>query len=72
MDPSYLRTAFFRSQKAEQEGWSGPIMEYLIEFLEKEGVTHVYDIELFYEQDGSDDRGYFPLDRWAEIMMSFQ
>jgi hypothetical protein len=58
--------------KAEKEGWSGPIIEDLIDYLYRVGVTKVYDIELSYEyQEWSDENGYFPLHRWAELMMSF-
>jgi hypothetical protein len=70
-DPSYIRTAHFSSQEAYDQGWAGPIMEDIITFLRREGVTHVYDGELSYEEDGADDDGYFTLDRWAEIMMSY-
>jgi hypothetical protein len=70
-DPSYILTAHFRSREAEEQGWAGPIMEDIITFLRREGVTHVYDGELSYEEDGADEDGYFTLDRWAEIMMSY-
>ena len=70
-DPSYILTAHFSSREAEEQGWAGPIMEDIITFLRREGVTHVYDGELSYEEDGSDEDGFFTLDRWAEIMMSY-
>ena len=45
-------------------------MEDIINYLRSQGVTHVYDSELSYEEEGAEE-GYFPLDRWAEIMRSF-
>ena len=70
-DDEYILTAHFRSLEAEKAGWAGPIIEDLINYLQTVGVTHVYDIELAYEAEGADEDGYFPLDRWAEIMRSF-
>jgi len=69
-DPSYVMTKYFYSEQAEEEGWAGPIIREIIQFLRDQGVTHVYDSELSYEYDGSDD-GMFPLERWTEIMMSY-
>ena len=72
-DPSYNLTKHFPSQEAEQEGWAGPILKDLLNYLHRVGVTHVYDSELSYEQqEWCDENGYFPLDRWGQIMMSFQ
>ena len=71
-DPSYILTAHFSSREAEEQGWAGPIMEDIITFLRREGVTHVYDGELSYEEDGADEDGFFTLDRWAEIMISYK
>ena len=71
-DPSYILTAHFRSREADEQGWAGPIMEDIITFLRREGVTHAHDGELSYEEEGADDDGYFTLDRWAEIMMSYK
>jgi len=70
-DPNYIRTKHFSSQKAEEEGWVGPILEEIIQFLRDQDVTQVYDGELSYEEDGADEFGYFTLDRWAEIMRSY-
>ena len=70
-DDNYILTAHFSSQEAEEQGWAGPIMEDIINYLRSQGVTHVYDSELSYEEDGADDDGYFTLDRWEEIMMSY-
>tara|TARA_A100001515_G_scaffold115237_1_gene96798 strand:- start:121 stop:528 length:408 start_codon:yes stop_codon:yes gene_type:complete len=70
-DPNYILTAHFRSLEAEKQGWCGPILEDLINYLRTVGVTKVYDIELSYDEEGADEDGYFPLDRWGEIMMSF-
>ncbi len=72
-DDNYILTAHFPSQEAEQEGWCGPILKDLLDYLHRVGVTHVYDSELSYEhQEWCDENGYFPLDRWGQIMMSFQ
>ena len=70
-DPTYIRTAHFSSQEAEEAGWSGPVMEEIFQFLRDQGVTQVYDGELSYEEDGADEFGYFTLDRWIEIMSSY-
>ena len=70
-DPSYIKTAHFASQEADQQGWAGPILPQLFQFLRDQGVTQVYDSELSYEEEGADDFGYFTLDRWIEIMTSF-
>ena len=73
-DPSYVMTKYFYSEQAAQEGWAGPVMEDIIQFLRDQKVTHVLDGELAYEYEGgneNDFHGLFTLDRWAEIMMSF-
>ena len=73
-DPSYNITKHFHSQEAEQEGWAGPVLEEIIQFLRDQGVTHVYDSELSYNYEGgneNDFNGLFTLDRWEEIMMSY-
>ena len=70
-DPSYIVTKHFLSQEAEEQGWAGPVMPQIIQYLRDQGVTHVYDGELSYEFDGADENGYFPIDRWAEIMLGF-
>ena len=70
-DPSYVMTKYFYSEQAAQEGWAGPIMTDIFQYLRDQGVTHVYDGELSYEEEGADDDGYFPLDRWIEIMTSY-
>ena len=70
-DPSYVMTKYFYSEQAAQEGWAGPIMTDIFQYLREQGVTHVYDGELSYEEEGADDDGYFPLDRWIEIMTSY-
>lgn len=70
-DPTYTQTKYFQSKKAEQEGWAGPIMPEIIQYLRDQGVTHVYDGELSYDYEGADENGHFPIDRWAEIMMKF-
>jgi len=67
-DPSYIKTAHFSSQEAYKQGWAGPILPQLFQFLRDQGVTHVYDGELSYEMEGADEDGYFPLDRWIEIL----
>ena len=73
-DPNYILTAHFRSREAEQEGWAGPIMNDIIDYLRSQGVTHVHDGELAYEYEGgneNDFHGLFTIDRWAEIMQNF-
>ena len=70
-DPHYVQTKYFHSEQAAQEGWAGPVMPEIIQYLRDQGVTHVYDGELKYEFGGADENGYFPIDRWAEIMMKF-
>ena len=70
-DPSYVLTKYFPSQEADEQGWAGPIMEDIINYLRSQGVTHVYDSELSYEEEGADEDGFFTLDRWEEIMMSY-
>ena len=64
-DPVYVQTKYFHTD----EEWVGPVMPQIIQHLRDQGVTHVYDCELKYEFDGADEYGYFPIDRWAEIMM---
>ena len=74
-DDNYILTAHFPSQEAEEQGWAGPIMKDLINYLRSQGVTHVHDGELAYHHEGGDQedfRGLFTLDRWAEIMMSYK
>ena len=70
-DSYYVATKYFFSEQAAQEGWAGPVMPQIIQYLREQGVTHVYDGELKYEFGGADENGYFPIDRWAEIMMKF-
>ena len=70
-DSYYVETKYFFSNQAAQEGWAGPVIPEIIQYLRDQGVTHVYDGELKYEFDGADENGYFPIDRWAEIMMKF-
>lgn len=65
-DPNYVQTKHFYSKEAEEQGWAGPIINEIIQFLRDQGVTHVYDSELSYDYEGSDD-GMFPLERWAQI-----
>jgi len=69
--PYYIETKFFHSEQAEQEGWAGPVYPEIIQYLRDQGVTHVNDGELKYEYDGADDKGFFTIDRWAEIMLGF-
>ena len=73
-DPSYVMTKYFYSEQAAQEGWAGPIMTDIFQFLRDQKVTHVYDSELSYNYEGgneNDFNGLFTLDRWEEIMMSY-
>ena len=70
-DPVYTQTKYFISQKAAQEGWVGPVIGEIIQFLKDQGVTHVYDGELSYDFEGADKQGYFTLERWAEIYTAF-
>jgi hypothetical protein len=70
-DSSYIGTKYFESEQAAQEGWAGPVLPQIFQFLRVSKVTHVYDSELSYEEDGADDEGFFTLDRWIEIMRSY-
>ena len=70
-DSSYVSTKHFPSQEAEQEGWAGPVLPQIFQFLLDSKVTHVYDGELSYEEEGADENGYFTLERWIEIMSSY-
>ena len=72
-DSYYVETKYFFSNQAAQEGWAGPVMDEVIQYLREQGVTHVYDGELACEPQYSSmaSYGYFPIDRWAEIMMKF-
>ena len=63
-DASYVETKYFYSKQDD------PVMPQIIQYLREQGVTHVYDGELYYEFDGADEDGYFTLDQWAEIMTS--
>lgn len=70
-DPSYNLTKHFSSQEAEQEGWAGPVLPQIFQFLRDQKVTHVQDGELAYEYEGGnqeDFHGLFTLDRWIEII----
>ena len=67
-NPYYVETKYFHSEQAEQEGWAGPIIKEIIQYLKDQGVTHVYDSELSFEEVGSDD-GMFSLKRWSKILM---
>ncbi len=71
-DPFYVQTQYFTSQKAEYEGWAGPVIEEIIAFLRESGVTHVQDSEMAYEYPGADERGFFTLERWADIYLNPQ
>ena len=70
-DDNYILTAHFSSREAEEQGWDGPILPQVFQFLHDQGVTHVHDGELSYEEEGADDDGYFPLERWIEIVSSY-
>tara|TARA_A100001515_G_scaffold100719_1_gene81532 strand:- start:6746 stop:7105 length:360 start_codon:yes stop_codon:yes gene_type:complete len=69
-DPNYILTAHFRSLEAERQQYAGPILKDLIDYLRRVGVTQVYDVELAAECEGADENGHFPLNRWAELVMS--
>lgn len=66
-DPAYTKTKYFQSKQAAQEGWAGPVIGEIIQFLEGQGVTHVHDGEASYDYEGADERGFFTLERWAQI-----
>ena len=68
-DPHYVQTKYFHSEQAAQEGWPGPIIPEIIQYLRDQGVTHVHDEELSYDFFATGEFGYFPIDQWAEIMM---
>jgi len=71
-DQTYTQTQYFQSQKAEDEGWAGPVIEEIIQYLKEQGVTHVLDGEVAYEYPGADERGFFTLERWADIYLNPQ
>lgn len=62
----YVANKYFHSVEAAQEGWAGPVIEKIIQFLRDAGVTHVYDSEMAYECEGADEQGFFALDNWIE------
>ena len=73
-DSSYLGTKYFESEQAAEEGWAGPVLPQIFQFLRDSKVTHVHDGELAYEYEGGDQEdfhGLFTLDRWIEIMSSY-
>jgi len=66
-DISYVMTKYFYTD----EGWSGPVMAEIFQFLKEQKVTHVCDSELSYNHEGGnqeDFHGLFTLDRWIEII----
>lgn len=71
-DPFYVQTQYFTSQQAEDEGWAGPVIEEIVLFLKEKGVTHVQDSEMAYEYPGADERGFFTLERWADVYLNPQ
>lgn len=71
-DPFYVQTQYFKSQAAEDEGWAGPVIEEIVAFLKEKGVTHVQDNEMAYEYPGADERGFFTLERWADVYLNPQ
>ena len=70
-DPSYISTVHFNSQEAYDQGWVGPVLPQIIQYLRDQGVTHVHDGELSYEYPGADSEGFFPLTAWNTIMKTF-
>ena len=73
-DSSYIGTKYFESEQAAQEGWAGPVLPQIFQFLRDQKVTHVCDSELSYNHEGGDQEdfhGLFTLDRWIEIMTSY-
>ena len=73
-DSSYIGTQYFESDQAAEEGWAGPVLPQIFQFLRDQKVTHVYDGELAHEHEGGNDNdfhGLFTLDRWIEIMSSY-
>jgi len=68
-DPFYVKTQYFKSQRAEDEGWPLPVIDQIIQYLQECGVTHVYDSELSYDYEGADDNHYYTLEKWTQIMM---
>ena len=69
-DPHYVQTKYFHSEHAAQEGWAGPIINEIIQYLRDQGVSHVYDSELGYQMGMSQHLGfhYYPIDIWANII----
>ncbi len=71
-NPYYIETKYFHSEQAAQEGWAGPVIEEIVQYLKEQGVTHVLDGEVAYEYPGADKQGYFTLERWADIYLKPQ
>ena len=65
----YVKNKYFHSMEAAYEGWAGPIIDKIIQYLQDQNVTHVYDSELSYEFEGADEKGFFTLDRWSSILL---
>ena len=67
-DCSYIGTQYFETQSQDL---SLEVFQQIFQFLIDNDVTHVYDGELSYEEDGADDEGYFTLQRWADIIRRY-
>ena len=67
-DSSYLGTKYFETPDRDL---TLEVFQQIFQFLIDSGVTHVYDGELSYEEDGADDEGFFTLQRWSDIIRSY-
>jgi len=67
-DSSYLGTKYFETP---DEHLTLEVFQQIFQFLLDSNVTHVYDGELSYEEDGADDDGYFTLQRWSDIIRGY-
>ena len=65
-DPYYIETKYFHTAA----GWREPIINEIIQYLQDQGVSHVYDTELDYQMGMSEHLGehYYPVSIWADIV----
>ena len=65
-DPYYIETKYFHTAA----GWGEPIINEIIQYLQEQGVSHVYDAELDYQMGMSQHLGehYYPVSIWKDIV----
>tara|TARA_Y100001973_G_C5139486_1_gene302167 strand:- start:463 stop:879 length:417 start_codon:yes stop_codon:yes gene_type:complete len=67
-DTSYVYNEMFETPTQDL---TLEVFNQIIQYLKDQNVTHVYDGELSYEEDGADDDGYFTLQRWSDIIRGY-